>query len=249
MRLEQVWIITRKDFDEFRHNRYIFLTLLGMPILFSLMGPLMLISFPFNDPSMEGARGEQVLEMMLGMILFYLALIPGIMPSIVASYSFVGEKTNRSMEPLLATPTTDGELLLGKSLAVFIPTMVGTYVAFIVNIFAVNIILFPVIGELSALNLSWIIVVFILAPAICIAAIEANVLISSRMRDVRAAQQVGGLIVIPLMLLLFGSVTGVLPLTPVNLLIMSIIFLAAALALFVVARGLFQREKILTQWK
>lgn len=249
MRLTQVWIITRKDFDEFRRNRYVFLTLIGMPVMFSIIGPLMLMAIPFSDPSMEGVEGEQVLDMLLGMILFYLALIPGIMPSIVASYSFVGEKVNRSMEPLLATPTTDGELFLGKSLAVFIPTMVGTFVAFVVNIVAVDIILFPIIGEIYAPNLSWIIVMFLLAPTICIAAIEANVLVSSRMNDVRAAQQVGGLIVLPLMLLLFGSVSGVFPLTPVNLLIMSIIFLAAAVVLFMVARGLFKREKILTQWK
>ncbi len=249
MRFSQVWIITRKDFDEFRRNRYVFWTLIGMPLLFSAMGPLILLSVPFSDPSLQGAEGEQVLTLLLGMILFFLALIPGIVPSIVASYSFVGEKVNRSMEPLLATPTTDGELLLGKSLAAFIPTMVGTYAAFVVNIIVVDIILFPIIGRLYAPNLSWIIVMFFLAPAICIASIEANVLVSSRMRDIRAAQQIGGLIVMPLMLLLFGSITDVFPLTPVNLLIISTLFSAVAYVLFQVARRLFQREKILTQWK
>ncbi len=249
MRFKQMWIITRKDFDEFRRNRYVFWTLLGMPILFSAMGPLILLSIPFSDPSLQGAEGEQVLTMLLGMILFFLAMIPGIVPSIIASYSFVGEKVNRSMEPLLATPTTDGELLLGKSLAAFIPTMVGTYAAFVVNIIAVDIILFPIIGRLYAPDLSWIIVMFLLAPAVCIASIEANVLVSSRMRDVRAAQQVGGLIIMPLMILLFGPIANVFQLTPVNLLIISSLFSAAAYALFQVARRLFQREKILTQWK
>jgi ABC-type Na+ efflux pump permease subunit len=249
MRFKQIWIITRKDFDEFRRNRYVFWTLFGMPILFSAMGPLILLSIPFSDPSLEGAEGEQVLNMLLAMILFFLAMIPGIVPSIVASYSFVGEKINRSMEPLLATPTTDGELLLGKSLAAFIPTMVGTYAAFSVNIVAVDIILLPIIGRLYAPDLSWIIVMFLLAPAVCIASIEANVLVSSRMRDVRAAQQVGGLIVMPLMMLLFGPMANVFQLTPVNLLIISGLFAAAAFTLFQVARRLFQREKILTQWK
>jgi len=249
LNFNQVWIIARKDFDEFRRNRYVFWSLIGMPLMFSVIGPLMLLSVPLSDSSMEGAEGKEVLNILLAMILFYLALIPGIIPSIVASYSFVGEKINRSMEPLLATPTTDDELLIGKSLAVFIPTMVGTFVAFLVNIIVIDIILFPTFGGIYAPNLSWIIVMFLLAPTICIAAIEANVLVSSRMKDVRAAQQVGGLIVMPLMLLLFGSVTGVFPLTPLNLLIMSLGFIAVAFALFVVARRLFQREKILTQWK
>jgi ABC-type Na+ efflux pump permease subunit len=249
MRFEQVWIITRKDFDEFRRNRYVFWTLIGMPLLFSAMGPLMLLAIPFSDPSMQGEAGDQVIDMLLTMILFFLALIPGIVPSIVASYSFVGEKVNRSMEPLLATPTTDGELLLGKSLAAFLPTMVGTYAAFVVNIIAVDIILYPIVGRIYAPDLSWLIVMFFLAPAICIASIEANVLVSSRMRDIRAAQQVGGLVVMPLMILFIGPITNTFQLTPENLIIISTLFSAVAYTLFRVARRLFQRERILTQWK
>ena len=249
MRFEQIWIITQKDFDEFRRNRYILWTVIGMPIIFSAMGPLMLLSIPFSDPSLKGAEGELILNMLLTMILFFLAMIPGIIPSIIASYSFVGEKLNRSMEPLLATPTTDEELLLGKSLAAFIPTMVGTYLAFAVNIIAIDIILLPITGRLYAPNLSWLISMFLLAPAVCITSIDANVLVSSRMRDVRAAQQVGGLIVMPLMILFLGPISNLFQLTPINLLLISGLFSLLAFALFQAARRLFQREKILTQWK
>ena len=56
-----------------------------------------------------------------------LVVISAFLPSIIASYSFVGEKIEKSLEPLLATPTTDGELLLGKSLAAFIPCIAVTY--------------------------------------------------------------------------------------------------------------------------
>src|SRR4051794_708838 len=41
-------------------------------------------------------------------------LLPIITPSVLASYSVVGEKTNRTLEPLLATPVRTWELLLGK---------------------------------------------------------------------------------------------------------------------------------------
>lgn len=37
-------------------------------------------------------------------------------------------KLEKSLEPLLATPTTDDELLLGKSLATFLPTLGVTYI-------------------------------------------------------------------------------------------------------------------------
>ena len=39
----------------------------------------------------------------------------------------MGEKVEKSLEPLLATPTTDGEILLGKSIAAFIPPVVATW--------------------------------------------------------------------------------------------------------------------------
>jgi len=248
MRLEQVWIITRKDFLEFRRNRYVFWTLIGMPIIFSLLGPVILLAVPFSDPSLEG-EVEQILPLLMGMILFMLSLVPAIVPTIVASHSFVGEKVNRSLEPLLATPTTDSELLFGKILAAFLPTMAGTYIAFAINIIAIDLILLPVVGQLLLPNLSWVIAMFFFAPAIGITSIEANVLVSSRMSDVRAAQQVGGLIVMPVVLLFVGSLINVFAITPVNMLILSSIFGLTAFALFQVSRRLFQREKILTKWK
>jgi ABC-2 type transport system permease protein len=224
-----------------------------MPILFSMTGLMVLIPVIFaaspSDQPLEGIDGQEILTLLLGMILLLLAIIPGILPSIIASYSFVGEKMNRSMEPLLATPTTDDELLLGKSLAAFIPTMAGTYIAFAINIMAIDWLLFPIVGRLLLPDLSWVIVMVFVAPAICITAIEANVLVSSRMRDIRAAQQVGVVVITPIMLLMFASIANIFPITPLNMLILSAVFGGIAFGLFQVSRRLFQREKILTQWK
>ena len=48
-------------------------------------------------------------------------LIPLFIPVNIAAYSIVGEKTTHSLEPLLATPISTGELLAGKNLASVIP--------------------------------------------------------------------------------------------------------------------------------
>ena len=56
-------------------------------------------------------------------------LMPMILPSIIAAYSIVGEKTNHTLEPLLATPVKTWELLTAKMLASFIPSMVLTWLA------------------------------------------------------------------------------------------------------------------------
>ncbi len=54
---------------------------------------------------------------------------------IIAAEAFVGEKERKTLEALLYTPATDGELFLGKALAALIPGIVYTWVNF--AIFAV----------------------------------------------------------------------------------------------------------------
>src|SRR5574338_688738 len=66
------------------------------------------------------------------MVLFSIIFMPLIIPINIAAYSIVGEKTTRSLEPLLATPITTAELLIGKTLAAAIPAIVATYGAFAV---------------------------------------------------------------------------------------------------------------------
>jgi len=98
-------------------------------------------------------------------------------------------------------------------------------------------------------NLNWIIIVGLVAPLACILSVEANVIVSSRVSDVRAAQQLGSLVVLPIILiLLLGSTIGFMP--PDTLaLILSGAMAIAVVALFFVSKATFQREEILTKWK
>ena len=133
----------------------------------------------------------------------YLVLIAAILPSIIASYSFVGEKVEKSLEPLLATPTTDGELLLGKSLAAFVPCIAVTYLAAAISAAILDVWSYIRIGDFLMPNVFWFLVCSVIAPLACILSVEANVIVSSRVNDIRAAQQLGGLVVLPLILLVF----------------------------------------------
>ena len=156
---------------------------------------------------------------------------------------------NRSLKPLLATPTTDLELLVGKGAAVFIPTMIGTYAAFLIDIIIIDLVTYPILGFLLVPNLLWILAMFLLSPGFCILSIEANVLVSSRMSDIRAAQQVGGLVVMPLILVYFGSLTNFFPLNTLNMLILSAVILGSVVLLGSFTKRIFEREEILTKWR
>jgi ABC-2 type transport system permease protein len=76
-----------------------------------------------------------------------------------------------------------------------------------------------------------------------------NVIVSSRVNDVRAANQFGGLLVTPFAALYVLGEINVIPLNANNLLIISAILLLVNVLLFFVSRSTFRREEILPKWK
>jgi hypothetical protein len=79
--------------------------------------------------------------------------------------------------------------------------------------------------------------------------VEANVIVSSRMNDIRAAQQIGGLIILPLIGLVIYAATGAAGTNVLLGLAVAAALGATDLALFYLAKATFQREEILTKWK
>lgn len=197
----------------------------------------------------ENPEVVQITLQMLSFILFFYMMIPAVVPTFIASYSFIGEKNNRSLEPLLATPTTDMELFLGKTLAIFLVTMAATWVAYVVSAFIVNILAEPLLGYQPLPNGLWIVGFVLLAPIFCILSISVNVLISSKVTDVRASQQIGGLIVLPVLVFVFLTFAGPAFSSPWMMIIYSIGFLAADVWVVYFSVKIFKREEILTTWK
>ena len=76
-----------------------------------------------------GAK-EGFIALMNDQYMFYLLLIPMALPVYVAAYSIIGEKETRSLEPLLATPISTAELLVGKTIAAVTPAVILSNVLF-----------------------------------------------------------------------------------------------------------------------
>ena len=122
MRFWKSWIVTQKDLSVFRKNKYIFYSLIAMPLIVGVVLPLIFIyALEAQASRLHKLNYINAANPIANTASIYFVVIPAILPSIMGSYSFVGEKIEKSLEPLLATPTTDGELLLGKSLAAFVP--------------------------------------------------------------------------------------------------------------------------------
>jgi ABC-2 type transport system permease protein len=244
MRLWKSWIVATKDFSVFRKNKYVLYSLIAMPLLLGLVVPASLL-FALGDAQVPlGA-----ITMVINLSTWYFVIVAAVLPTVIASYSFVGEKIEKSLEPLLATPTTDSELLLGKSLAAFLPCVGATYLGSAIFVTLVDAWSYSRLGVLMLPNLDFAWIVAIIVPLVCVMSVESNVIISSRVNDVRAAQQIGGLVVLPMILVMLLAATGDPNTTSLILTILSVALVIADIALFYMSKAIFRREEILTKWK
>jgi ABC-2 type transport system permease protein len=250
MRLWKSWIVTTKDLSVFKKNKYILYSLIALPILMGLLVPVILIfSLQAEASSVTQAQLADAATILVNLFTAYFVVIAAVLPTIIASYSFVGEKLEKSLEPLLATPTTDGELLFGKSLAAFIPCVGATYIGALIFVIIIDAWSIANLGEFLVPNLYWAIVMGVVTPLVCVLSVEANVIISSRVNDIRAAQQLGAFVILPIILvMILASTVQTFPLVTLALILSGGLALADV-AMFYLSKATFQREEILTKWK
>src|SRR6266550_6645229 len=176
-------------------------------------------------------------------------LLPIFIPSVLASYAIVGEKRERTLEPVLATPIKTWELLLGKALAALIPALAITLAS--ATVFVAGILVFAVSDHVRELVVTpgWILAVLVDTPLLGLIGVALIVVLSSRVNDPRTAQQISAVLIVPLLGLIFGQLAGVVVLGPALALGFGVILgIIAVIALWAATR-LFQREVILTRWR
>jgi ABC-2 type transport system permease protein len=188
------------------------------------------------------------LMMMNDQYLFYLLIIPMMMPVYIAAYSIVGEKETKSLEPLLATPISVWELLMGKATAAVVPSVVLTWLSFIVLVGGGYLIM-PEPVFLGLIRPVWLVGMALLSPLLAVLSVFCGMIISSRMNDPRAAQQVTGIFVVPIIALSMAVLAGKIFLSVAVVIMAAAVTLALDCAVFFFAVRLFQRETILTRWK
>ncbi len=244
MNLSSSWIIASKELKIFRRKKSIILGTIFFPLLLDVLFPLVIIYS-------EGQNGGIPLTYLPGLLNafgFFFVIAAATLPSAIASYAIVGEKVEKSLEPLLATPTTDGEILLGKSIAAFIPPAVASWAGLSAFMVLMDILTRSQLGY--TLYPNWSIgVIFLLIPIASILSIELSVITSSKVSDVRSANSIGGLMFVPFMVIYLAGEIGVVTLNTGNLLIISGAILLVDLALFYFSVVTFRREEILTKWK
>jgi len=176
-------------------------------------------------------------------------VIPLIVPITIASYSIVGEKQQRSLEPLLATPIKTWELLLAKALSAAIPGILSTWWGFALFVLAGRFFASDDVYNRLLLSPAWLLAIVLLAPLFTLCAVGLGIIISSRVKDPNSAQQLGSLLILPIIALQIAQVSGAVH-VGVGV-ILTIAFAVGLFDLFLLSAAvrLFRREEILTGWK
>lgn len=263
--MERIRTIIGKEWAEVFKNRMVLFTVLFMPIVFTAL-PLIMLGTMSGSMA---AAGSEMTDMpvqfsracgnmsandcmqayLLNQFMLLFMLMPLIIPITIAAYSVVGEKTTRSLEPLLATPISTEELLAAKGLAAVIPAVGATWLGF-----AIFLLLLPMVGVGPGLfryitGPTWMLAVLVAGPLMAVAAVNFALIVSSRVNDPRVAEQLSTIIIVPLMGVLFAQLAGLIVLNVTNMLIGIALLVAADVALVYLGARLFQREVILTRWK
>jgi ABC-type transport system involved in multi-copper enzyme maturation permease subunit len=234
----RVGAVIRKELAEFRRNRLIVVTASVLPIVF-------LVSPTANILAIHASASSALLSKRVGYTLFIPLLVPLLVPATMSAYSVVGEREQGTLEPVLTTPITRLELLLGKAIAIFAPAVVVAYLTF--GVFLAVVALFADAPVASAMwHAPQLPAEFLFIPLLAGWAIWVGLAISSQVTETRVAQQLSVLASLPplalIALLSFQVITpsfGLAAAFAAGLLVIDCV------ACFGVAR-LFDRERLVT---
>ena len=236
MNWRSIWAIARKDLMEVRQNKAAWGPAIALPLIFAVAMPILFSLLPqyipvadlqreLGDvesllknlpPTIQAVFDGLKLEQMfvLYMTAFLLAPLFLVMPlmfsSVIGADSFVGERERKTLEALLYSPATDVELFLGKILSAIIPAIALSWITYLVYIIVVNVASFNLFERIWFPLPTWWPLMFWLTPAFALLGVSATVLISSRVKTFMEAYQLTGSLVVLVLALVVGQLTGAL---------------------------------------
>ncbi len=257
----KVRAIVEKEIADARKNRMIIISMALLPIMLVTLTLGSAYFFLNSGDELEGDDAGIIppqleyldaknafLIMLNDQYMFYILLIPMVIPVYIAAYSIVGEKETKSLEPLLATPISVWELLVGKSFAATVPAVILTWLSFLVLVIGGYIIMPQPVFE-ALVRPVWLVGMLLRSPLLALLSVFSGMIASSRLNDPRAAQQVTGIFVVPIIALSIVVLMGRIFLSVEMVLLAALVTLAVDLVVLYFAVKLFQRETILTRWK
>ncbi len=267
MNFRNCMLIAKKDWKTTVRNKEIFLPMVLLPLFFSIVFPIIMIWSALIDPkafiNSFGDKEQLVSSLNIpetyndhliavtvavkSFILPYFLFTPIIATMIISADSFAGEKERKTMESLALLPISKSELIIGKILAAFLPSMAISLIYFCAFGIEVNLLAIAYLegNILIFLDLSWIFMIFLFIPSLSFFNILIGVIISSRSKNFKNAQSKSGFLITPVILLLFTQILNPAFMSPLMILVLSGFLGILCVAFVKLGKNLLDIEKLI----
>ncbi len=230
--------LIRKELREYRHHRMIVLTATVLPIVFLILPIANLALF---DP--ENAIGG--VNLAVGQAMFCFFLSPVIIPATMSAFAVIGERDQGTLEPLLTLPLSDAQFLLGKLLAIVAPAIAASFAIYAVYMAVVVAVAHGPVRE-AALDWTWPLGFLLVAPALATFSTLTGMAFSARAKDIRVAEHLSGLVLLPAMLPVMLVVTRTIEPSVVTWLVFAAAVSGLNCLLWKLALRAFDRERAIS---
>jgi ABC-type Na+ efflux pump permease subunit len=201
-----------------------------------------------NELSPYTQEQQMIVFSLVYMLAPLFLIMPLMVSSVLAADSFAGEKELKTHEALLYTPTTDRELFTAKLLGSWTAAVAVALMSFVVYAVMVNAAGWQSIGQVFFPNWMWIALVFWVTPAVAGLGLVVMVFVSARAQGFQDAYQTGGLVVLPVIFLMIGQISGAMYFSlGVVLLVGAVVWLLDAVLLWFASKG-FRRGELMTKF-
>jgi ABC-type transport system involved in multi-copper enzyme maturation permease subunit len=182
----RVRAIVAKELREYQRNRSIVVGMAIFPLIF-VVQPLVAVLATSASAAVQLRHHHE---------LVYMLAIPALVPATLAAYAVVGERHQGTLEPVLSTPIRREELLLGKALAVLLPSVAIAYLVFAVFIALVALTAHSDVAS-ALIRGPDVLAQIVFTPLLTMWSIWIGIAISTRASETRVAQQLAVLASLP----------------------------------------------------
>jgi ABC-2 type transport system permease protein len=201
-----------------------------------------------GDPVLDLPEHERFIVLVNGYLMAPLFLVvPLLVASVLAADAFAGERERGTLETLLHLPVDTRDLFLAKLAVAFVPAVAVSWVGFVAFAVVVNTLAWPVLGRVFVPTALWVVMIAWVGPGVAALGLGVMVRVSARTRTVQEASQIGGAVVLPLVIVAVGQSSGLLLVTvPVALAMGAAVWALAAVLVWGGARR-FTRDALVTR--
>ena len=156
--------IMRKDWKLAFRNKEIIISMILLPFIFTTIFPILMIYSAIIEPdeyiktyggfkesmNIPESYNKYLVAASIAIKIFvlpYFLFTPSMISAVLSADSFAGEKQRKTMESLALLPISKSELITGKVLVSFIPSILLSFIFFVFLGVEINLILMPYLDD------------------------------------------------------------------------------------------------------